>query len=104
MSLMCRIKWSSNTFTAIYSKHREIIYKVHLPNVQITFQIKNLQKYTNIYIQKLLKGHIKPILVIGDSFCGNVLYCILQDLFITDIRLNQVLKAGNRLSSFTKLK
>lgn len=56
------------------------------------------------YAEQLIKGKVESWFIVSGSFCLHLSHVFFKDLFISHVRLNQVLKAGNhRLRLLIKL-
>lgn len=56
-----------------------------------------------LYHRQLLKGELEALCVVCNPFCCDVLHSVLQQLFVSDVGLNQVVKAGCLLHSSVEL-
>lgn len=50
-----------------------------------------------LYHRQLLKGELQALCVVCDPFRRDVLHSVLQQLLVSNICLNQVVKAGRLL-------
>lgn len=56
-----------------------------------------------LYHRQLLKGELEALCVVCNPFCRDVLHGVLQQLFVSDVGLNQVVEAGCLLHSCVEL-